>query len=72
MRRRLSRRQAELWWPIAARLVGVAIGISQAAGYALGGRVDASLMTFAAGLILAPNIAGGQQRRNDGRDEDDE
>jgi hypothetical protein len=28
-------------------------------------------MTFAAGLILAPNIAGGQQRRNRDRDDGD-
>jgi hypothetical protein len=64
------RRQAELWWPIAARVVGVVIGIEQTIAAALGGKVDAGLMTFAAGLILAPNIAGTQQRRNS-RDEDE-
>lgn len=58
-----------MWWPVAARAIGVTIGVAQAVGYALGARVDASLMTFAAGLILAPNIAGSQQRRNDDRDD---
>lgn len=73
MTRRPSRRyQAEQWWPIAARLTGAAIGISQAVGYFLGYRVDPGLMMFAGGLVVAPNIAGTQRRRNQGRDEDDE
>lgn len=55
-----------------ARVVGGLIGLEQALGFALGGRVDATLMTFAAGLVVAPNIAGTQQRRNDGRGGDNE
>ena len=73
MTRRPSRRsQLELWWPLIARGVGIAIGLGQMVGGFLGGTPDASILAFAAGLIVAPNIAGVQQRRNDRRDEDDE
>jgi hypothetical protein len=73
MTRRPSRRdQAELWWPLIARGIGITIGLTQMVAGFLGRSPDASILAFAAGLIVSPNIAGTQRRRNDGRDEDDE
>jgi hypothetical protein len=51
-------------WPIYARLLGAGIGVAEmVAGFA-GLPVSTPILGFAGGLLLAPRIAGIQQRRN--------
>lgn len=56
-------------WPAIARACGLLIGIAEMAAGFLGRPVSAEVLAFAGGLIVAPNIAGAQDRRNSRRED---
>lgn len=54
-------------WPAIARAVGLLIGLAEMVAGFVGRPVSAEVLAFAGGLIVAPNIAGAQEKRNERR-----
>lgn len=64
----LDRRNEILyWWPVASRLLGIAIVVL---GLSVFKSQSASLLALAAGLFMAPEIQFRQHKRNRRRDEE--
>lgn len=55
-------------WPAIARAVGLLIGLVEMGAGIAGRPVSAEVLAFAGGLIVAPNIAGAQEKRNGKRE----
>jgi hypothetical protein len=55
-------------WPAIARGAGLVIGFVEMGAGVLGRPVSTEVLAFAGGLIVAPNIAGVQAKRNDRRE----
>lgn len=58
-------------WPAIARGTGLLIGLAELGVSILLGpeHVSAEVCAFAGGLLVAPNIAGAQSKRNERREE---
>lgn len=54
-------------WPAIARATGLVIGLVEMGAGIAGRPVSAEVLAFAGGLIVAPNIAGAQSKRNEKR-----
>lgn len=54
-----------LHWSLAARLLGLALGSGELIAWMLGTQPSSGVMTFAAGLLVIPNVANAQKERND-------
>lgn len=54
------------WWPAAARVIGAIIGVYGASPLTES-QDKAAVLAFAGALIVVPNIAGQQRKRNDRR-----
>jgi hypothetical protein len=52
-------------WPEWTRAIGLFIGLVELVVSITGQPVSAEVLAFAGGLIVAPNIAGAQEKRND-------
>lgn len=48
-----------------ARVCGMLLGCAELVAWALGTTPESGVMTFAAGLIVVPNVANAQQERNE-------
>lgn len=55
-------------WAAIARAGGLLIGLVEMTAGVAGKPVSAEVLAFAGGLIVAPNIAGAQVRRNEKRE----
>lgn len=51
-------------WPIYARLLGAGIGVAEMIAGFVGLPVSTPVLGFAGALLVAPHIAGAQQKRN--------
>jgi hypothetical protein len=51
-------------WPEWTRAIGLFIGLGEMVASLTGLPVSAEVLAFAGGLIVAPNIAGAQEKRN--------
>jgi hypothetical protein len=56
-------------WPEWTRAIGLFIGLAEMAASIAGRPVSPEVLAFAGGLIVAPNIAGAQEKRNDRRED---
>jgi hypothetical protein len=56
-------------WPAVARGVGLILGSALTVGVLAGETIPPEAFAFAGGLIVAPNIAGAQDKRNGKREE---
>jgi hypothetical protein len=54
-------------WPYTARKIGVFILLAEMLSGFLGGPVSAEVLAGAGALLVAPGIAGAQERRNERR-----
>lgn len=57
-------------WPATARAIGMVIGVAEMIAGFVGRPVSGEVLAFAGALIVAPNIAGAQEKRNRKRDGD--
>lgn len=59
-------------WAITARYLGAGIGLAEMMAGFVGLPVSSAVLAFAGGLLVAPNIALGQEIRNRARDDKEE
>jgi hypothetical protein len=68
-RKRSRRRGPRTWgWAEWTRAIGLFIGLAELTASIAGRPVSAEVLAFAGGLIVAPNIAGAQDGRNQRRE----